>query len=75
MVIRAALLSAAFVMVSGVAHAQNNIYVFEEETIVGRIEKPEAFYILSPSNLEYRWMDAEASFLERIYETVQSAPL
>ena len=48
MVIRAALLSAAFVMVSGVAHAQNNIYVFEEETIVGRIEKPEAFYILSP---------------------------
>ena len=56
------------------AYAQGNIIVFEEETIQVEIEKPEAFYILSPSNLEYRSLDPEESFLEELYETVEEAP-
>jgi len=56
------------------ASAQGNIIVFEEETIQVEIEKPEAFYILSPSNLDYRSLDPEESFLEELYETVEDDP-
>jgi hypothetical protein len=56
------------------AWAQGNVIVFEEETIQVEIEKPEAFYILSPSNLEYQGLDPEESFLEELYETVEEAP-
>ncbi|MCB9519358.1 MAG: hypothetical protein H6699_00605 [Myxococcales bacterium] len=56
------------------AGAQTNVYVFEESTITGTIEKPEAFYILQPTNLDYQSLEAEASFLERLYRTVEAAP-
>ncbi len=54
--------------------AQGNVLVFEEETIQGQIEKPEAFYILSPSNLDYESIEPEESFLDELYETVESEP-
>lgn len=59
---------------SSSAFAQNQVIVFEEETIQGTIEKPEAFYILSPSNLDYEALEAEESFLEELYETVEREP-
>ena len=59
---------------SSAAWSQDAVYVFEEETIQGTIEKPEAFYILSPSNLDYEALEAEESFLEELYETVEDAP-
>ena len=59
---------------SSAAWSQDEVYVFEEETIQGTIEKPEAFYILSPSNLDYEALEAEESFLEELYETVEDAP-
>jgi hypothetical protein len=62
------------VLVANGAWAQGNVIVFEEETIQVEIEKPEAFYILSPSNLEYQGLDPEESFLEELYETVEEAP-
>lgn len=61
-------------VVGSSASAQNRVYVFEEETIQGTIEKPEAFYILSPSNLDYEALEAEESFLEELYETVETEP-
>ncbi|NQW63072.1 MAG: hypothetical protein HQ461_09605 [Deltaproteobacteria bacterium] len=46
----------------------------DEEKIKGEIEKPEAYYILAPSNLTYQQTPPEASFLVRLYETVEKAP-
>ena len=46
----------------------------DEEKIKGEIEKPEAYYILAPSNLTYQQTLPEASFLVRLYETVEKAP-
>jgi hypothetical protein len=46
----------------------------DEEKIKGEIEKPEAYYILAPSNLTYQQTPPEASFLIRLYETVEKAP-
>ena len=46
----------------------------DEEKIKGEIEKPEAYYILAPSNLTYQQTPPEASFLTRLYETVEKAP-
>ena len=50
----------------------NRILVLEEEIIQGRIEKPEAFYILQPTNLSYEPAETEASFLPDLLETVHS---
>lgn len=57
------------VMVPAFASAQGRLITFEETTIEGQIDKPEAFYILSPTNLEYRAVSPEASFLEKIHES------
>ncbi len=67
-------LAGLILMMGASASAQNRVYVFEEETIQGTIEKPEAFYILSPSNLDYEALAAEESFLEELYETVETEP-
>lgn len=56
------------------ALAQETTYTFEEEVIRGTIEKPEAFYILSPSSLDYESADLEESFLRQLYETVEESP-
>jgi hypothetical protein len=48
---------------------------FEEDTIRGEIEKPEAYIGLSPTNLSYQPLDAASSFLEELYETVKRPPL
>lgn len=53
-----------------VAHAEN-VIVFDESVITGEIEKPEAFYILSPSNLDYESMDLEDSFLDELYDSTR----
>ena len=51
-----------------------NVIVFEEETITGEIEKPEAYYILSPSNLEYEPAPAQESFMDALWVTVEDVP-
>jgi hypothetical protein len=69
----AATILGAFLMLPGIS-AQGRVFVFDEEVIEGRIEKPEAFYILSPSSLEYDAIEVEASFLEELYRTVTEVP-
>jgi hypothetical protein len=56
---------------SAAAHAEN-VIVFDESIITGEIEKPEAFYILSPSNLDYESMSLEDSFLDELYESTRA---
>lgn len=54
--------------------SQNRVIVIEEEQLTVELEKPEAFYILSPSNLDYQSVNPEASFLDELYETVEEEP-
>ncbi len=53
---------------------RGGVLQLDEEKIKGEIEKPEAYYILAPSNLTYQQTPPEASFLARLYETVEKAP-
>lgn len=64
-------------LLSAPALAQNRngrILELDEEIIEGRIEKPEAFYILQPTNLDYQQTDLQESFLPELLRTVESAP-
>jgi hypothetical protein len=46
----------------------------EEIKIEGRVQKPNAFYILNRSNLGYQVLDLRTSFLRDIVRAVQSEP-
>ncbi len=46
----------------------------EEIHIEGRVQKPNAFYILNRSNLGYEVLDLRTSFLKSIVRTVQREP-
>ena len=52
----------------------NRILVLEEEIVEGRIEKPEAFYILQPTNLNYEHAELQESFIPELLRTVQEEP-
>jgi hypothetical protein len=42
--------------------------------VEGRIQKPQAFYILQRSNLNFEGLELKQSFLPKIVESVQKAP-
>jgi len=46
----------------------------EEITIEGRVQKPNAFYILNRSNLGYEVLDLRTSFLRDVVKSVQGEP-
>ncbi len=46
----------------------------EEIRVEGRIQKPQAFYILPRSNLDYEALDRKDSFLPNIEESVEREP-
>jgi hypothetical protein len=52
----------------------SRIIELEEEVVEGRIEKPEAFYILQPTNLNYEEAAIEDTFLPELYRSVQHEP-
>jgi hypothetical protein len=60
------------------AHAQNKgkrtpkVIQLEEIKIEGRVQKPNAFYILNRSNLGYEVLDLRTSFVRDIVRSVQS---
>lgn len=45
-----------------------------EDVVTAEIEKPQAFYVLRASDLEYEGMEPRESFLEELYRTVDEAP-
>lgn len=45
-----------------------------EDTVTAEIEKPQAFYVLRASDLEYEGMEPRESFLQELYNTVDEAP-
>ena len=66
-----------FSLASGV-HAQNKpkrapkVIQLEEIKIEGRVQKPNAFYILNRSNLGYEVLDLRTTFVRDIVRSVQS---
>ena len=51
------------------------VYRIEEEIrIEGKIQKPEAFYVLQKSGINYDWQELKQDFLPKIIESVTRAP-
>lgn len=45
-----------------------------ELVVEGRIQKPQAFYILQRSNLNFEGLELKNSFVPKIIKSVESAP-
>ncbi len=45
-----------------------------ETRIEGRIQKPQAFYILQRSNLNFRGLHLKSSFLSKVVKSVEKGP-
>ncbi|TXC75704.1 hypothetical protein FRC91_09370 [Bradymonadales bacterium TMQ1] len=58
----------------GKASAQQAIFEFDEIVVEGRIQKPEAFYIIQAANLSYEPVDPKPSFLPELLESVEEEP-
>lgn len=74
---------ALLLSVSALASAQDRgaagkrkpkVIQLEEITIEGRVQKPNAFYILNRSNLGYEVLDLRTSFLRDVVRSVQTEP-
>jgi hypothetical protein len=46
----------------------------DEEVIKGRVQKPEAFYILQHASLNYKRLDPKASFIPELVDSVKKKP-
>ena len=73
----------ACLLVSGMASAglaqeakkrQPRVFQLEEIVIEGRVHKPNAFYILSRSNLGYEVLELRTSFLRDVCMSVHEEP-
>jgi hypothetical protein len=72
------LLAAAYFAPRAEAQAKTKrapkVIQLEEIKIEGRVQKPNAFYILNRSNLGYEVLDLRTSFVRDIVRSVQSDP-
>lgn len=62
---------------AGVAQAQSSgrrVIRLEAIKVEGRIQKPQAFYILQRSNLNFEGLDLKQSFIPKIIESVDKDP-
>ena len=53
---------------------QPRVIQLEEIVIEGRVQKPNAFYILNRSNLGYEVLELRTSFLREVVKSVQREP-
>lgn len=58
----------------GAGKRKPKVIQLEEITIEGRVQKPNAFYILNRSNLGYEVLDLRTSFLRDVVRSVQREP-
>ncbi len=75
------LLSLLFIMATssatlaqGAKKRQPRVIQLEEIVIEGRVQKPNAFYILNRSNLGYEVLELRTSFLRKVVRSVQKEP-
>ncbi|MBK8169304.1 MAG: hypothetical protein IPK60_03035 [Sandaracinaceae bacterium] len=74
-----AVIGAALILFSGKADAQARrraprVIQLDEIRIEGRVQKPNAFYILNRSNLGYEVLDLRTSFTREVIRSVQREP-
>lgn len=51
------------------------VYKIEGEIVIeGKIQKPEAFYVLQKSSINYDWHELKQEFVPRIVDSVTKAP-
>lgn len=60
--------------VAGAKKKKGGIIVLDAIKVEGRIQKPQAFYILQRTNLNFTSLDLERSFLPDIEKSVLSDP-
>jgi hypothetical protein len=48
--------------------------ITEAIRIEGKIQKPEAFYVLQKSSINYDWQDLKQDFVPKIVDSVSKAP-
>ena len=72
----AILFASATLLASNTVFAQGGggVINLEETTIEGRIQKPEAFYILQHANLNYEALEPKKSFIPELLESVEKEP-
>jgi len=73
------LLGAILALITAAAPAEamaqkKKVIRLEEITVEGRIQKPQAFYILPRSNLDYEALDRRESFLPEIDVSLDKDP-
>ncbi len=51
-----------------------DVVSLEEMTIIGRIQKPEVFYVLGRTDFSYKGLTLKKSFVDRIGKSVRSNP-
>jgi len=74
-----AFLVLAMVAASGIAHAQEQpklrkVLKLDVITVEGRIQKPQAFYILQRSNLNFGDLEKNETFVPKIVQSVNHEP-
>ncbi len=70
----AALLLGSQAVETDEVHAQQGVINLDETVIKGRIQKPEAFYILQHANLKYEKLTPKQSFLPELEKSVEEDP-
>ena len=58
----------------GSTFAQKGVINLDETVIKGRIQKPEAFYILQNANLNYEALEPKKTFIPELLESVEEDP-
>ncbi len=66
--------SMAPALAQGGRKRQPRVIQLEEIVIEGRVQKPNAFYILNRSNLGYEVLELRTSFLRKVVRSVQKEP-
>lgn len=56
------------------AWAQRKVIRLEAIKVEGRIQKPQAFYILQRSNLNFEGLDLKQSFIPKIVKSIEEEP-
>ena len=72
----AVVVSVAVLAMAGDVRAEEKKKVIRLEAlkVEGRIQKPQAFYILQRSNLNFQGLELKESFLPKLYRSIEDKP-
>ncbi|MGB5812259.1 MAG: hypothetical protein WBG86_17105 [Polyangiales bacterium] len=74
LMLAASLWASSAALAQGKKKRQPKVIQLEEIVIEGRVQKPNAFYILNRSNLGYEVLELRTTFLRDVVRSVQEEP-